>query len=320
MSAPPRRSLRSPHDSLRNRLEMTAFRLVTWPIRLLSRRAALGFGAVLGRVSWKLGVRRGRVLASLRQALPEAGPAEHRRIGEAAAAHVGRTVAEFLRFAGEDRRRVDALVALEGLEPLRQLLAKRERGGALVVTGHLGAWALYVTALAAAGIPAALLVGKQRNPYVDELILGIPGDAVRFISKGRSAPRHLLASLQEGRVVVMVADHYSSAESVWAPFLGRSASTLPLPGTLVERYGLPLFLMVGRRQEDGTHRVHLRELAVPEDLEGDALRHEVAVLCNRELGRAILEQPEQYWWYHARWKVRGVYRKRKKLLGQPPPL
>jgi len=302
--------------ALQQAIEFAALSAISLPIRALPRPLALGFGAALGRMSWRLGVRRRRVLAHLAQAFPEADQAARKALGEEAAAHIGRTVAEFLRFAGRDRRRVSELVGIDGLDALRDALT--DGRGAVVATGHVGAWALYVTALAASGIPAALLVGKQRNPHVDRLILGIPGDAVRFISKGRSAPRHILESLGEGRAVVMVADHYASSEDVWAPFLGRSASTLPLPGTLVEKYRLPLFLFWGLRGPDGRHRAFLRRLEVPTDRAGDDLRLAVAEIVNRELGRIILAHPGQYWWYHDRFKVRGVYRKRKRLLGRPP--
>ncbi|NJL29967.1 MAG: hypothetical protein HC897_19770 [Thermoanaerobaculia bacterium] len=96
-------------------------------------------------------------------------------------------------------------------------------------------------------MPSALLVGVQRNPKVNELILGIPGDAVQFISKAKSSPRDILKALAAGKVIVMVADHYSSEQKVFVPFLGRPAFTLPLPGSLVARHRLPLFAMTGHR-------------------------------------------------------------------------
>lgn len=305
-----------PQSRLRDTIEIALLRLVALPVRILPRRAALAIGGTLGLLAWWTRLRRGSVMANLRRALPGAPEAERRQVGRRAACNFGRTCAEFLRFAGRDRARVAELVAFDGLEELREAVADGD--GALVVTAHLGAWALYVTGLAAAGIPSALLVGKQRNPHVDQLILGIPGDAVQFISKGKQAPRRILESLRDGKVVVMVADHYSSSQRVWAPFLGRPASTLPLPGALLAKHRRPLFLMSGVRVDTGRHRVAIRRLQVPYDLEGDDLRLEVAVLCNRELGRDILAHPDQYWWYHQRWKVRGSAAGASHVLGDPP--
>ena len=304
--------------SLAHLVQIGALRLVALPIRLLPRRAALELGAWIGRLGWWTGIRRSVALANLKQAFPDLTDDERLDLARTASINFGRTVAEFLRFAGRDRLRVGELVEIEGLEALKRDLEDGE-GGALVVTAHLGSWALYVTALAASGVPSSLLVGQQTNPYVDRLILGIPGDAVRFISKSKQAPRRILGSLSEGHAVVMVADHYTSSEAVWAPFLGRTASTLPLPGALVAKRQLPLYVLRGTRIEGGRHRVVLRPVEIP-DLSGDELRLTVAERCNEALGQEILDCPEQYWWYHERFKVRGKYRKLKKVLGDPPPV
>lgn len=301
---------------LRHRVEIGALKMFSLSVRAMPRRLSLALGALLGRLAWALRIRRRVVLANLAQALPDETPARRIDIGRKAAANIGRTFVEFMRHSGRDRTRVNELVRIDGLDGLRVAMASGE--GVLVVTAHLGSWAMYVAALNPAGIPSALLVGQQTNPHVDRMILGIPGESMRFIRKGSGAPRQILQCFREGRAVIMVADHYISSEALWAPFLGRQASTLPLPGALIAKSRRPLFLMCGTRGDDGVHCVSVREIPVPLDLEGDRLKLEVATLMNRELGREILRHPEQYWWYHKRWKVRGIFKKRTHLIGHPP--
>lgn len=291
----------SPLLRVRHGIEYAVVASIGAVLKVLPRSAALAVGAAIGQLGWWTRLRRGLVLRNLAQALPDASPKERRRIGARAARNFGRTASEFLRFSGAERRRVLELVQIEGLDDLKTAL--EEKRGAVVVTGHLGAWALYVTALAAAGIDAALLVGVQTNPKVDEMILSIPGGAVQFISKSKSSPRDILKALRANKVIVMVADHYSSEQKVYVPFLGRNAFTLPLPGALVAKHRLPLFLMAGHRVSVGGHRLDFVRIELPE-LEGDALRVEVAVRCNASLGEAVLRHPDQYFWYHDRWKVR----------------
>ena len=269
-------------------------------LRALPRSVALEAGAALGQIGWWLRIRRRVVLANLAQALPEIAATRRRRIAARAARNFGRTVAEFVRFAGSDRNRVGDLVSLDGTEALRAALA--EGGGAIVVTGHLGAWALYVTALAASGIPSALLVGRQHNPKVQRFILGIPGDTVRFVAKSKGAPREILHCLREGRAIVMVADHRAGRSGVLAPFLGRESVTLPLPGAIAARHRTPVFAMAGHRLPDGRHRVTLAPLDLPGDqADEERRRAAVTVACNDALGAAIRACPEQYFWYHRRW-------------------
>jgi KDO2-lipid IV(A) lauroyltransferase len=291
---------------LRYHLEYGSVVALAVLLRALPRGAALGAGAALGQLGWWLRIRRALVLANLAQALPGMGAPRRRRTAARAARNFGRTVAEFVRFAGSDRERVGELVRLEGTDELRADLASG--AGAIVVTAHLGAWALYVTALSAAGIPSALLVGRQHNPKVQRFILGIPGEAVRFVAKSKGAPRDILRCLGEGRAVVMVADHRAGRHGDLAPFLGRMASTLPLPGAIAARHGTPIFLMAGRRVAHGRHVVTLGRLPLPAGGGEDVRRHRITVACNEALGRAILACPEQYFWYHRRWH------------GQPPDM
>jgi KDO2-lipid IV(A) lauroyltransferase len=268
-------------------------------LRALPRGVALGVGAALGQLGWWLRIRRALVLANLAQAFPGKTVPERRRVAAQSARNFGRTVAEFVRFAGSDRERVGELVRVEGVDELNATLASGS--GAIVVTAHLGAWALYVTALAAAGIPSALLVGRQHNPKVQRFILGIPGGAVQLVPKSKGAPRDILRCLRDGRAVVMVADHRAGRRGERAPFLGRTASTLPLPGAISARHGTPIFLMAGRRVTGGRHVVTLSGLALPAEGDEDGRRHAITVACNDALGRAILACPEQYFWYHRRW-------------------
>lgn len=271
-------------------------------VRVLPRAAALGLGAGLGQLGWWSRLRRRVVLENLERALPELAPARRRRIGARAARNLGRTFVEFLRFAGAERSRVGELVEIEGLRELERALAGGR--GAVVVTAHLGAWALYATALASRGVRSALLVGRQHNPGVQRLIFAIPQGAVRFIPKGRRAPRAVLESLAEGRAALIVADHHASVGKLWIPFMGHEASTLPLPGALAVRHGLPLFVLHGHRGAGGRHRVQVESLRVPEEGERAGREEATARLLNERLGAAIRAAPEHYYWYHRRWKPR----------------
>lgn len=303
---------------LRHGGEFAALWLLGGGVKLMPRRWALALGAAIGQLGWWTGIRRRKVLQSIALALPLASDGERRGAAARAARNFGRTVIEFLRFSGRDRRRILELVEVRGLDSVRQALAAGR--GAVLVTGHLGAWALYVTALGASGVASALLVGVQRNARVNELILGIPGDAVQFISKSKSAPREILKALRQNKVIVMVADHYSSEQKVYVPFLGKKAFTLPLPGALVAKHHLPLLCMTGHRIEGGRHHLDIAPIPLPEGLEGDTLRLEVALRCNEALGEAIRTFPEQYFWYHDRWKVRSKIKPRLTVGDEGEPV
>jgi KDO2-lipid IV(A) lauroyltransferase len=286
--------------TLRHHIEYLALVSLAAVCRALPRRAALAVGAGIGALGWALRIRRGLVLANLAQALPDASPRELRRVGARAARNFGRSVIEIVRVGGSDRARLERYVAFSGLDELRAAAAG---GGAIVVSPHLGPWGLYITALSTSGLPAALLAGRQHNPKVDAFILGIPGDVVRMISKGSTAPREVLRCLRERRAVMMVADQDAGPRGDMAPFLGRVASTLPLPAAVALRHGTPLFALAGHRVAGGRHEVALRRIEVPAGEGGDTHRLALTARINAALGDAVLAHPEQYFWYHRRWRA-----------------
>lgn len=267
---------------------------------VIPRKLAFAIGNFLGWFAWTVGIRKNLVLANIAQARPEATPAELEAIGKQAAKNFGRTTTEFIRYGIKDRDLVLPQVSIEGIDTLEQALSSGK--GAIVLTGHFGAWAIYFAAISMHGIPLSLLVGKQHNAKVDDFILKIPGDRVEFISKGRTAVKKILNKLSEGRAVVMVADQHAGKHGIVVPFLGKNASTLPLPGSFAIKYDIPVFIMTGHRRADGTHLVEIKELPVAPKETEEERKIEVVRSYNDEMGKIIRAMPEQYFWYHRRWR------------------
>lgn len=269
-------------------------------MRALPRRAALFCGGCLGQVGWLTGLKRGLVLDNLRQALPEKDEGERRRIAARSARNFARTITEFVRLDGPDRHSIGQLVDLEGAERIEE--AMEEGRGCLVLTAHLGAWVMYFAALSERGIPISLLVGKQHNRRVDAFIQSMPGDEVTLIPKGRSAVKRILQALEQGRCIVMVADQHAGPGGIVSPFLGREASTLSLPGAFVARNRVPVFTMAGRREAEGRHVAEIEPLRFAESDSRETVKREVTDAYNRAIGQAVLRHPDQYFWYHRRWR------------------
>lgn len=267
---------------------------------LVPLRLALRLGTATGALAWALGVRRDLVLSNIARARPDASDAELRRIGKQAARNIGRTIVEFMRYGIKDRDAIHRLIKIDGIDRIQDGLAQGK--GALLLTGHFGSWALYFAAIALRGVPLSLLVGKQHNERIDDFILRIPGDKVEFISKGRAAVKKIIQKLGEGRAIVIAADQHAGRSGVPVPFLGRTTPTLSLPGAFAVKHGCPVFMMDGHRNEDGTHQVQIRELVVPERETPEEQKVEVLKRYNEEMGKIISERPEQYFWYHRRWR------------------
>lgn len=308
---------------MRELLEYLAIRGTEGAISALPRGAALALGDLLGRLSHgPLGVRRRAVEEHLRAAFPERDPAWRGRVALACYRHFGREVAALARLSRIDPGRL-AREASE-TDRARDLVADAAaRGpGAVVVTGHLGNWELAGAVLAGLGVGVSAVVKRQGNPRVhrrlERLRRGLRVEPVGMREAGRRLPE----AFREGRIAALVADQDAGGRGTFVPFLGRPASTFRGPARLALRHGVPLLFGALVREGDG-YRAIVRPVWDPErGLAGgrptahgpaDGPAHGPADRPPEEgLTRAwtsILEEevrarPEQYFWFHRRWKTR----------------
>lgn len=291
--------------TLAHRAEHLLFRGAVGLSRALGPGGAGRFGAALGGLAYRpLGLRRRLVESHLRLAFPEQGEAWIRATAAAAYAHLGREALALLRLSALRGEEVLACTEVEGLQAFRAALGLGR--GLVLVTGHLGNWEIGGAALAARGIPLAVVAQRQSNPLFDRSIVDARERlGMRVIERGR-APRLGLRALREGRAVAFVADQDARRAGVFVPFFGRPASTHRGPALLALRTGAPLFLGTALRTPAGGYRVRVEEVEVERTGEVDNVVHRLTAAFTARLEEAVRAAPEQYFWHHRRWKTRPV--------------
>jgi Kdo2-lipid IVA lauroyltransferase/acyltransferase len=289
--------------SARHRAEFVIARALERAASALPERGADAFGRGLGRTAYRLRLRRAVVEDNLRRAFPDADEAWLRRTCLAAYEHLGRESMAILRLSRLDP---DAIVERTVPVGLDELLAAREEGrGVILATGHYGNWEIAAATVAARGIPIAAIVRRQGNRLVDaRLDLLRRRLGVETISQ-REAPARVPRILRANGVVGIVGDQDARGAGVFVPFFGRPASTHRGPALFALRLRAAVFACVARRLPGSAVRYEVsgRRLPVPAsaDPETDvrALTADLAAHLEAEVRRA----PEQYFWFHRRWKT-----------------
>lgn len=291
--------------TLAHRAEYALARGLESLVSALPEGAAERLGEGLGRlVHSSLGVRRSTVEANLRIAFPDAPGEWISRTARAAYAHLGREAATLLRLSRLDPRAVVERTLTDGWEELQEALA--EGNGAILVTGHFGNWEIAAATVASRGVPVTAIVKRMGNRLVDarleELRRRLGVESVEMHRANRLVPR----VLREGGVVGIVADQDARRSGIFVPFLGRPASTHRGPALFALRLNAPVFACVARRLPGREARYEVRGHRVPVRRTGD-LAADVEHLT-RELAAALEAEvraaPEQYFWFHRRWKTR----------------
>lgn len=284
---------------MKDRLEYLGVLAAEGLLTTLPRSGARAAGRGIGRAAHALGVRRGVVERQIAEAFPTRPAAWVRATARRCYRHFGGELAALARARSEFRPRwlVERMAGGERLLAVWEEATDPGRG-ALMVTGHLGNWELAGAAAAAHDIPISAVVKSQRNRrvdrHLDDLRRGLGVEPIPMHRAGRGVPE----ALERGRAVAMVADQDALSRGVFVPFLGRRASTFRGPASLALRYEVPLLFGVMVRDGEGW-----RMIVEPVETRGRDERSLTAAWV-RLLEREVRERPEQYLWFHRRWKTR----------------
>ena len=265
-------------------------------------RASDAFGKSVGRAVHKMGIRLDVVDANLRLAFPEKDDAWIADITRKTYEHLGREATAMMRLSKLSSQGVVDRTVVVGWDQMQAALS--EGRGLLLVTGHYGNWEVAAAAVAARGLPIAAIVRRQGNRLVDERLQDMRRKLGVETIYQSAAPSRVPRVLRAGGVVGIVGDQNAPRSGIWVPFFGRPASTNRGPALFSLRLNTPVFSCIARRLPGREARYEIAGERVDVTRTGDldtdvtALTEELALRLEKQV-RVV---PEQYFWFHKRWK------------------
>jgi KDO2-lipid IV(A) lauroyltransferase len=291
---------------VRNHSEFLAYRLARSLARSLGPRAVARVGSTLGSVYLRIGSRRRHILDfNLGLAYPDKSVADRRRLARQVARHFGRVLLDALRIQKADPRRLAEQVTVDGQHNLDAALERAGDRGLFFLSAHLGSWE--VAALVGGQLlPHGLAVINRPldNPLLDAELQRLRSRfGNRVLGRDRIA-RDVLRAIAGGETVGILLDQRARAgEGVELPFLGHPSSSHPILGRFVARTLVPVVPIWGLWEGPGTYTVRFGEPLYADQLPAEQ-RDEVSLTRSYlEVTEAIIrERPEQWLWYHDRWR------------------
>ncbi|HEX4853118.1 lysophospholipid acyltransferase family protein [Arenimonas sp.] len=260
----------------------------------------LALGRALAWLAWPLlGSRRRIARINTGLCFPELPSQERRRLADASVANTVIGALELLRAWHAPAKSLDGLARIEGLEHLREALARGQ--GVLLMCGHFTHTELAVRLLSQAlGRPVRVVVRRHNNAclerWFDQARAAVFGPTI-----GKKDVRGLLRALSTGEPVVYSADQNFTYQNAFVPFFGVPASTLTATPALVQRANAVLLPFWYRREADGRYAIRIEPTWAGWPA-GDPARD--AARYMQELETVVREAPEQYLWAHRRFKTR----------------
>jgi KDO2-lipid IV(A) lauroyltransferase len=171
-------------------------------------------------------------------------------------------------------------------------------GACVVVTGHIGNWELAGAYLAELGVPVTAVARRQRGGFGRRLRAAREALGIEIIDHDQGAAP-VVRALRSGRCVTLVADQHAYNGSEPISFLGRPAWTRLGPARLAAAAGVPL--VFGAMVRDGAgYRAVWNPIDQALVESGDPVTPTRSWLSLLE--EAVKQRPEQYFWFHRRWK------------------
>ncbi len=291
-------------SALRNRVEFAGYRFARGLTRLLPASGLDRVGDTIGNLFAMTGGRRREIVDfNLELAFPEKSAAERRELARAVARHFARSGLDAIRIQGLEPDELLATVEISGWENAEKALSLGR--GVFFLTAHIGSWEV-----------AALVTGLKLerglavvNRPLDNPLLERELDRLRklygnHVFGKRNMLREMLTQLKRGGGVgILIDQRVNPDQGVEVPFFGRPAWTHPVLARMAVKTGAPVVPTFALRERPGVYSLRYDEPVMVDDLAAGE-RGDVPLTTRymKILEDAIRERPDQWLWYHDRWK------------------
>jgi KDO2-lipid IV(A) lauroyltransferase len=229
---------------------------------------------------------------------------QRRKITGAMYENMGKNLADFIAMPRLRKRDVVSMVDGSDYLPKVQEALKRGRG-LIVATGHLGNWELFA-AYSACFFKTSVVARRLHFEKYDKEVIARRkrlGMEVIYQSDG---VRPIIKALRNNHVIGILLDQdIKDASGVFTDFFGKKAYTVTAPFSIAQTVGSPILPAATVRLPDDRYKVIVHDF-LPLERTGDKSQDRMA---SAQRWSTIFEQfirqyPQQWVWFHRRWKTR----------------
>jgi len=274
-------------------------------IRLVPRSVSIILGSVLGRIApyivrneYRLAVEHLRIAFG-----SEKKEQEIRRLARETFRYLAMNFFDTARLITINREELHTLSIPHNIERLKEELA-RGKGG-ILLTSHAGCWEMMGAYLTSVKIPLAAISRKLYDPRLERMILETrKHNGIENITRGGNT-RDIIRVLKKGCLLGILVDQDTKIKGTFVDFFGKPAYTATAPAQLALHYKIPIIPVFTYRDTDHNHHICVKEPIEPKATEyNDNDVNELTAHISKVIENFIREHPEQWVWFHRRWKTK----------------
>jgi len=270
----------------------------------IPQKRIAGVGKLLGMLVYFVDPRHRRIVRrNLQFTHPEWSLDRIQKLSRRIFQNLGVTVLEICQMTCFSREDILRKVRIKGKGNL--LNATKSPRGIIMISAHLGNWEMSQLLVSCyLQKPMVLVARRIQSKMLDRWIHGL---RVRFgsvvLDKKRALPK-MARALQRGRVLGLLIDQGTKlSRGVEVSFFGRTTTATPAAAILARRYDSPVLPAFCVREADASLVLVVGpplNLQKTDDPHAD-LKANTQIMTSA-IEKAVRAYPEQWFWFHKRWK------------------
>jgi len=274
-------------------------------LKWIPARRGINFFAAFARLCGPFMGRHRVALHNLRLAFPQKTDKEIKVIALGMWENMGRLFAEYVYldeiFDFDPFSDKKGLIEVSGLDLFIKL--REEKRSHIFFTAHTGNFELLPICAATFDLEVTALFRPPNNPYIAKRVLQARRTNMGHLVPSKAGSALALAGILErgGNIGVLVDQKFS--RGIETSFFGHSVKTNPLLAKLVRQFDCPVYPARCIRLPEGRYRLELYpEIEIPRRPDGTVDILAATQKLNDIAESWIREHPEQWMWFHKRWK------------------
>jgi len=292
--------------SIRRGLEYIFFRFGLYLGKKLSISQLQKLGLVIGSFAYKvLRKDRGIVIKQLKLVFPELNDAKCEQWTRECFRNFGQMFFEFLCLP----RIINDQENLIRIENEAALINAVNAGKGVILLGmHMGNWELITAYAKRTGLFMTAATANFPDQRINQLMISQRKlENMEIMPRGTGmSSRKLFRCLKNKNILILIIDQDTNVPSTWVPFFGIPSKTPVGASVFALKTGASVVSYNVIREKDGTFRLKFETLGIFSrnhlSMEQDV--YSVTRKMNQHLEQRIRENPQQWAWFHRRWRHR----------------
>jgi len=289
-------------------LEYILFRLILFPIQILSLNGICILGRLLGNAFYHTSPKRRKIARiNLDIAFGDTKTTEEKnRITKQSMIYMVMIALQCLWVTRNTKQRVFQLFPSdpEGMEYFNSCMKRGK--GAFFLMAHYGNWELLGVYMGYKKFSqVSAIARKLDNPYLENFIIKLRTISGGGVIPKEGSPLKVVRAMKKNSCVGVMMDQNGGIGGLFVDFFGKKAATPRSLALLSYSTGAGVIPFIPYPTEKGTYQaVLLPEIKLEKTGDKDADIFRWTEEYQKALEKIIRERPEPWMWFHRRWKTR----------------